>query len=638
MNEQRPNDHAQTPAEIERNLRLFVAPGAVTEVRVLGAPRAGIVSGYFDDLAKATAAALVWSGRAEGVHFVLNPVNPALLARADNRLKDWAKHTTTDRDVTRRLWFFIDIDPVRPSGISSTEEEHQAALALARKIQDWLRTRGWPEPVLCSSGNGAHLLYRIELDNDDEATRLLERCLLALDKEFSDKEPVAGVAVAVDTTTSNAGRMTKCYGTMACKGDPTTDRPHRPSRVMFKPEHVLLVPVEKLRALAGSLTPQPAATVRTPPGGTGTPGKGTGGGDRSRLKVEEWLSARNVGFHRKAKADGKGRTVWVLQCPFDEGHGKDSCVMQAPDGAMSAKCLHNSCRDRGWQAFKEKIGKPSADHYDPPLSGSGGKRRRRKQGPNGAAIILDYFKGRYRPVFKRGNAVHCADGSALAQLVACGVPDSPLIDRLARASDAPRTAEGGVKWGALPKFFASQARVAWGDLLNGLPDEDGVAQGDDAPAREEFRCLVRDALLSEVVLGEVIKGTHATQTERRSLIDWCGKFAKPGPWRSVRSKRCWCRLQALEGGEVELQVAVRHELFGQLKADKRLVDMTAAAFARRAKRYQVGSSTREERPHGLAAVVLDPAFVRELTAGGPVEPDQPDQPDQTPERQPGEEG
>jgi putative DNA primase/helicase len=50
--------------------------------------------------------------------------------------------------------------------------------------------------------------------------------------------------------------------------------------------------------------------------------------------------------------------------------------MQAPDGKMSAKCLHESCSGLGWQAFKEQIGKPDRDHYDPPLKRKAKKKTR----------------------------------------------------------------------------------------------------------------------------------------------------------------------------------------------------------------------------------------------------------------------
>ena len=42
--------------------------------------------------------------------------------------------------------------------------------------------------------------------------------------------------------------------------------------------------------------------------------------------------------------------------------------MQGQDGSLAAACMHNSCTGKGWQHFKEAIGKPDGNHYDPPLS------------------------------------------------------------------------------------------------------------------------------------------------------------------------------------------------------------------------------------------------------------------------------
>lgn len=238
----------------------------------------------------------------------------------------------------------------------------------------------------------------------------------------------------------------------------------------------------------------------------------------------------------------------------------------------------------------------------------------------GAEIILDYFRERYRPAFRRGNAVVCEAGDTLTPAVACYTPTSDLIRRLEGASDAPLT-DGRINRGRLPGFFRTWAPVAWGDLIASVPDEDTAELGADAPAGEEFRRLVREALLSEIVLGDIITGTGVTQVERRSLIDWCQRFGKTGPWRSIRSKKCWCKLRDLGEGEVELIVAIRHELFAQVGADRRLREMTANTFARRAQRYGVGTVGRGDRPHGQSAVVLASEFVRDLLANTPQDED-----------------
>ncbi|VTS01723.1 unnamed protein product [Gemmata massiliana] len=233
---------------------------------------------------------------------------------------------------------------------------------------------------------------------------------------------------------------------------------------------------------------------------------------------------------------------------------------------------------------------------------------------NGVGIILDHFRATYRPDFRRGNAIHTASGEMVPMTVATAVPTSALIARLEGAADAPRTRDGSVNRPGLPKFFSTWAKVAWGDLIAALPDEDHAALGPGDLACDEFRALVKNALLSQIVLGNTLDKYEVNQHERRSVIDWCAKFAKPGPWRSIRSFRCWTKCRSV-GGTIELLVAVRHELFAQLKADRLLCDLTANTFARRCARYGIGTSSRNERPEGESAVVLCPEFVTELTAG-----------------------
>ena len=92
-----------------------------------------------------------------------------------------------------------------------------------------MRSKGWPEPILADSGNGAHLLYPIDLPNDQDAANVLRDCLRALVFRFDDE------AVVVDTGNYNAARIWKLYGTLACKGDNALDRPHRLSRILESP-------------------------------------------------------------------------------------------------------------------------------------------------------------------------------------------------------------------------------------------------------------------------------------------------------------------------------------------------------------------------------------------------------------------
>jgi hypothetical protein len=214
------------PLEIRRALAMMLEPGQVAELRILHAGRDRTVAGYFDDVDRLAQAAAEWSGRTPGVYVTLNPVNPALLSRARNRVKSHAETLTSDHDILRRRWFPIDLDPVRPTGISSTDDEHAAALRLAEALRSALRADGWPDPIVADSGNGAHLLYPVDLPNDAGTTARVGRVLTALAWRFNTPQ------VHVDVKMGNAARIVKCYGTLASKGDSTPDRPHRIARIL----------------------------------------------------------------------------------------------------------------------------------------------------------------------------------------------------------------------------------------------------------------------------------------------------------------------------------------------------------------------------------------------------------------------
>ncbi len=216
-------------AQIKRGISLLFRPDDVVEVRI-PKTRAGVVAGYFNDpgaLAASISAADA-AYRAAGVYYVLNQVNPALLGRAYNRLRERAEHTTADNNIVSRRWLPVDLDPVRPAGISSSEEEHEAAITRARIIARDMATE-WGLPIIADSGNGAHLLYGIDFPNDQESLAAVSKALAKLDRRYSDN------IVKIDVTCANAARIWKAYGTVARKGDSIPGRPHRLSRILEVP-------------------------------------------------------------------------------------------------------------------------------------------------------------------------------------------------------------------------------------------------------------------------------------------------------------------------------------------------------------------------------------------------------------------
>lgn len=339
-------------AEIIRALSVFLQPGQVTELRALDASQppdrwVSTWSGYFDDPQRLADAVLPLTAR--GVYFVPNEINPDLLARAANRARAVKKDpTTADADIIRRRWLLVDCDPIRAAGISSSAVEHEQAIERAAEIQGWLESQGWPAPALADSGNGGHVLARVDLPADDGG--LIERCLNALAARFNDD------AVKVDTSVHNSARIWKLYGTRASKGDNTPGRPHRLARLIELPA-VGVVTWEQLTALGGTAPQAGRAPAALPRVGAGQP---------LPLDVERWAAVH--GLELPAARDWQGGKKWVLPvCPMNPAHtDRSAFVIQMASGALSAGCQHESCKGWGWAELRAKYEPARVAAFAPP--------------------------------------------------------------------------------------------------------------------------------------------------------------------------------------------------------------------------------------------------------------------------------
>jgi len=324
--------------------------GGVVELRALADH--SVHSGYFDDfnLLAEKVGNLDTLPDVAGIYVTLNAVNPALLSRRSNRVMmnlGYKMPTTGDSDVLSRRWLPVDLDPVRPSGVSSTDEEHNAAIARAEKVAAWLKEQGFSEPVRADSGNGAHLLYRIDLPNDEASTALVKDCLAVLGTMFSDGK------VIVDPANFNASRIWKLYGTVSRKGDNTRERPHRRSRLITVPETVIVIPVDLLRTISGIFP-------RTEPG-VGTRVKG------GSIDLRAWLSEHGIGVRLEQPWQG-GVLFTLRKCPFSGSHQDGAFAIQFPSGGIYAGCHHASCgaRRQRWPELRNMFEPPEKTQRERP--------------------------------------------------------------------------------------------------------------------------------------------------------------------------------------------------------------------------------------------------------------------------------
>ena len=115
---------------------------------------------------------------------------------------------------------------------------------------------------MIDSGNGWHLLYRIDLPNTKLAQQLVKAVLVELASRFDNDK------AKVDRAVHNASRISKLPGTWARKGPHSDERPHRMALMLAYPNPVEVVTAEQMEAFIRKeekpLPPKPekAATFR----------------------------------------------------------------------------------------------------------------------------------------------------------------------------------------------------------------------------------------------------------------------------------------------------------------------------------------------------------------------------------------
>ncbi|MED1561531.1 hypothetical protein AJ85_17080 [Alkalihalobacillus alcalophilus ATCC 27647 = CGMCC 1.3604] len=321
-------------SELLSTLEKLKKDNEVIEVRILKTDK-GTISGYFDDHDSLVQAVKKYIGKYD-IYITLNPVKKELLARCKNRLQTYAKTSSQDGDIERIQKILIDIDPMRASGISSSEDEKKSALELVKKIRKDLMEEGFSEPVVADSGNGYHMLLAVDLDNTKGNVEMIKAFLAALDFLYSTDK------AQVDVTTYNPSRIVKFYGTKACKGDNTTDRPHRWSKIVKVPAQLNGISQSQIQKIAAKKPKEEKPSKKVAKGKT--------------LDVNEFIQKHNLDLAYSAAYGGNATKYILGTCPWNSDHTDNSAyIIQYDSGGLAAGCHHNTCSGENWKSLRDLV-------------------------------------------------------------------------------------------------------------------------------------------------------------------------------------------------------------------------------------------------------------------------------------------
>lgn len=367
-----------------------------------------------------------------------------------------------DSEITAYREVKIDIDPVRPVGVASTREELQGALDLAVTIISELILLGFPRPTAWgSSGNGAHVIYRLSLPVSDRP--LVERWLETISRAYSTSTQ------HVDTVIGNPSRIWRLPGTVNRKGKPTADRPHRQAVLLpldLLPESdAPPLTRETLVAVLDKLTPPVVEMERTPapvrmdpvaPGEISLSGK---------ERAERWVDARppsvqgNQGdAHLRDTAlaliVNQGRyglsASEVTNLLLDRFNPRCSPPFSLPEVAAKVRNAWAYASARGLFVYEDDARTPAVRTAPRPINSNG----------NGTARIA------LEPV---AGAQDCDGWGRPAPLKISGLPDFPIdvlpaparamAEALARETEAPLAYPATCILGVLGAALAGHVKV-----------------------------------------------------------------------------------------------------------------------------------------------------------------------------------
>lgn len=332
--------------EIRRWHRVFKPKNELFEIRVLGNKT---YSAYFYDVEDAIKALQPYDNYQ--IYFTVNKVKDACSGRTQFGVFERVDGSATSKnDIESRQWLPIDIDVERPSKISASEEEKEYAHKKAGEVFIFLRSVGFPEPIVCDSSSGYHIYYPIDISNTSENETLIKSFYSVLSNFFTDDR------VKIDVVVGDANRIMRLYGTWGRKGRNSEDRPHRLSKILSSPDITHKISREELSSFVESykIKDEGNTNYRRRYNGTG-----------EEFDLRKFIAEHGIEVSKELPY-GNGGTKFILkECPFDSGHkAPDSALFLSANGAIGFKCLHNSCAHHDWHELRLKFDPHAYDKKD----------------------------------------------------------------------------------------------------------------------------------------------------------------------------------------------------------------------------------------------------------------------------------
>lgn len=347
--------------EIKKTLKVFRTDNGLIEVRVFNTLNGNEnYSGIFNDDEALISEVQKFDKQPYNTYFVFNELKDAMGGRPQfNKLLKGVP-AVKDPDIKYRRWLFLDFDPIREGGvkeIASTDEEMEYAHLKAVEVYRYLMSIGFPQPVVCKSGNGFHELFRIDnWDNSDEIDKEFSEFLNYISMRFTDDK------VDCDIKNKNASRLTKFYSSKSRKGGNTKERPHRYSKIISIPEKIEYLDYKIFKSVVDEYRKINKPESLEP---KNTNFQYNRDNDRKPFDIDEFLSKNGIEVLKEDKISDKTRKIVLKTCPFHPEHGKDSAIFVSEKGIVFT-CFHAGCSGNTWRDLRLKFDPHAYDYENMP--------------------------------------------------------------------------------------------------------------------------------------------------------------------------------------------------------------------------------------------------------------------------------
>ena len=255
------------------------------------------------------------------------------------------KEAVSDNDIERIKFILLDIDPVRPSGTVSTNEQKEEAKKVFDNCLQYLEDNSIQYYYTFDSGNGYHALIPVSIDANKVNQDTIKKLLYLLDDKFSTEK------AHVDKSVHNPARITRFYGTLNTKGIQIKPECCRISKFLYDKAdgntndfNIIKGIISKNKVkdidIDNMTTRKPYLLVKNP---------------------MEWLSSHNLTVEKIKDLDDGGCLYKFHKCPMRDHHNPDNghYFIVKENNKCYFGCHHDSCGNQNALTFNTKYPCPN---------------------------------------------------------------------------------------------------------------------------------------------------------------------------------------------------------------------------------------------------------------------------------------